>query len=154
MYPLRQHRPFGLLIIGSIWVAAIILGLIHGTHSWAEPILIANETNYYCSEAWTSDQTYHFTITVFLVTFAVPLILLSFTYGSIVFKIFRHSTPGNADLARDRAQHSSKVKVFWCKGINRQLTNGSLFQIIKMLSTIVMLFLFCWLPWHTLRKCT
>ncbi|XP_046688127.1 tachykinin-like peptides receptor 99D [Homalodisca vitripennis] len=53
---------------------------------------------------------------------------MALTYSSIAWKMWRRSSPGNADPDRDLVQLRAKRKV------------------IKMLVTIVVLFSFCWLP--------
>lgn len=115
VYPLfsqRYSRSFGPITILIIWLFGIILGLFQWTNTEARPFLIANETNYDCKEI-SNNQSKFFTIFLFIITFALPIAILIFTYGSITVKIFHHSTPGNADVARDRHQHSSKKKVFF-----------------------------------------
>ncbi|XP_075585350.1 uncharacterized protein LOC124494818 isoform X3 [Dermatophagoides farinae] len=132
LYSQRYNRSFGPVTISIIWLFGFLLGLFQWNNTKATPFLIANETNYDCKEI-SSDHSQFFTIIIFIITFALPMSILSFTYASIGVKIFRHSAPGNVDVVRDRAQHASKVK------------------IMKMLVTIVILFVVCWLPLHILN---
>ncbi|XP_075678995.1 uncharacterized protein LOC113796972 [Dermatophagoides pteronyssinus] len=132
LYSQRYNHSFGPITISIIWLFGFLLGLFQWTNTKATPFLIANETNYDCKEI-SSDHSQFFTIIIFIITFALPMTILSFTYASIGVKIFRHSAPGNVDVVRDRNQHASKVK------------------IMKMLVTIVILFVVCWLPLHILN---
>ncbi|XP_054156931.1 substance-P receptor-like isoform X2 [Oppia nitens] len=136
IYPLASSRltkSFGTVIVLIIWFLAIGLGSISFFNSMAEPFEWANSTYYDCKETWTLETARAFTLGIFIITFALPILILTFAYGSVGLKMLRHTTPGNADLVRDEAQHSAKLKV------------------IKMLSTIVFLFAVCWLPIHVLN---
>ncbi|KAJ6222628.1 hypothetical protein RDWZM_001173 [Blomia tropicalis] len=136
IYPLHSARltssSIGLLTISTIWICGLLSGFILWANTQVVPIMIANEINYDCKESWSNENKRSYTIFIFVMTFALPMAILSFVYGSVARKMFNHSTPGNADIERDRVQHNAKIKV------------------IKMLATIVILFAICWLPWHTL----
>jgi len=77
----------------------------------AEPFRWGNQTLYDCKETWSPESGKIYTCLVFVITFALPMTILTFAYGSVALKMFRHSAPGNADLARDEAQHNAKIKV-------------------------------------------
>ncbi|KAI1291842.1 putative G-protein coupled receptor 83 [Halotydeus destructor] len=123
----------GTLTIVLIWMAAIALASVQLIHSKAEKMMYGNNTIYYdCREIWPDDASEKiYTMTVFIITFALPMIILTYTYASIGYKMFMHSTPGNADVVRDEAQLVAKMKV------------------VKMLATVVVLFALCWLPIQT-----
>ncbi|KAG8192045.1 hypothetical protein JTE90_025311 [Oedothorax gibbosus] len=59
------------------------------------------------------------------------MVVLTFVYSSIGWKMWRHTSPGNADASRDHQQLVAKMKV------------------VKMMTTVVVLFAVCWLPIHT-----
>ncbi|UXI21734.1 nuclear pore complex protein Nup85 [Sarcoptes scabiei] len=135
IYPLfsqRYSRSFVPIVLILIWSFGLLIGLYQWSNTIAKPFQVANETAYDCTEI-AKDQSQMFTIVSFVLTFALPVSILTFVYFSMGHKIFRHSTPGNSDLVRDRQQQSSKIK------------------IIKMLVTIVVLFVVCWLPLHVLN---
>ncbi|XP_054157023.1 RYamide receptor-like [Oppia nitens] len=136
MYPFgtsRWSKSLGPYIVSAIWLLGIGLGSVTWFNSVAEPFVVNNETYYDCRETWTEQGKRTYTLNIFMITFALPLLVLSYVYGAVGYKMIRHSMPGNADAARDEAQHLAKVKV------------------IKMLSTIVILFALCWLPIHVLN---
>jgi hypothetical protein len=91
---------------------AVGLGLVIWFNSVAEPFEWGNKTLYDCKETWSPEAGRIFTCAIFVITFALPMTILTFAYGSVALKMFRHSAPGNADLARDEAQHNAKMKVF------------------------------------------
>jgi hypothetical protein len=94
-----------------------MLGLGLGSVIWynsvAEPFQVGNDTYYDCKETWDDESTRSYTLAIFTITFALPMTILTYVYGSVALKMFRHSLPGNADAARDEAQHIAKVKVFY-----------------------------------------
>ncbi|XP_054160000.1 RYamide receptor-like [Oppia nitens] len=91
--------------------------------------LIDGQLYYDCREEWEGQlSSMIYSGVLFVVTFIVPFIALTFLYGSIGVKTFRHIQPGEAHTNRDRAQQRIKIKV------------------IKMLVTLVTVFLICWAP--------
>ncbi|KAG8287396.1 hypothetical protein J6590_039020 [Homalodisca vitripennis] len=90
---------------------------------------LEDKWHYDCAERWLEPQHGRmYTVFIFLFTFVIPLFGMALTYSSIAWKMWRRSSPGNADPDRDLVQLRAKRKV------------------IKMLVTIVVLFSFCWLP--------
>ena len=94
-----------------IWGLGICLGSVSYFNSEAEPFEWGNQTLCDCKETWGPEAAKMFTLLVFVITFALPISILTFAYGSVGLKMFRHTTPGNADLVRDEAQHNAKIKV-------------------------------------------
>lgn len=89
----------------------------------------------YCEYILATEMTFSysqalFTTALFLTVFALPLGILLFAYGSISYKLWHHSAPGNPHAIRDSAQSKAKIKS------------------IKMLITICVLFAICWGPTH------
>ncbi|XP_074649139.1 QRFP-like peptide receptor [Tubulanus polymorphus] len=85
-----------------------------------------------CNESWPSPHWRSgYTIFILVLTYLVPLLILTFTYAFVGRKLWQRTTPGNADEIRDTQQLKSKRKV------------------IKMLVVVVVLFGVCWLPLHT-----
>ncbi|GFG30044.1 hypothetical protein Cfor_12342, partial [Coptotermes formosanus] len=120
------------LILASIWVAAVLISGVQLRVARSERFKYGGEWHWECKEQWDSvedGQTY--TMVIFCVTFAVPLLSLAFTYTCVGRRLWLRSSPGNADPTRDLAQLRAKRK------------------IIKMLVTIVVLFALCWLPLQT-----
>lgn len=92
---------FGLLLSSVIWFSSV-----------AEPLPINGVTYYVCRENWSSVWSERlYTLVLFVVVFAFPLICLSYVYFSIYRTLSRHSAPGNANAARDYAQTQAKKKV-------------------------------------------
>lgn len=65
-----------------------------------------------CVEDWSSDtHSKLYTVSVFALTYAVPLAALTYTYANVVKRVWLRASPGNADRDRDLAQLRSKRKV-------------------------------------------
>nr|QEE04287.1 GPCR A44 [Nilaparvata lugens] len=134
MYPLnlRARKCRNKLIIAAIWIMAGSVSAIQLYVSEAKPFKYDRQWHYECSEQWTSeDHSKIYTVFIFSFTFGIPLIGLAYTYTSIAWRMWKRSSPGNADPDRDMVQLKSKKKV------------------IKMLFTIVILFTLFWLPLQT-----
>lgn len=103
---------FGPIIVVMTWLMGASLGLVIWFYSKAEPFVLNNVTYYDCHESWSSNEHEQiYTVCLFLVVFALPLILLIYFYGSICYKLWYHCAPGNANIARDVAQYQAKKKV-------------------------------------------
>uniref|UniRef100_T1K3U4 G-protein coupled receptors family 1 profile domain-containing protein n=1 Tax=Tetranychus urticae TaxID=32264 RepID=T1K3U4_TETUR len=119
----------GKLTVGLIWFLALTASSTQLIHGKAVEEFSGNETIYICREVWPSpvaERTY--TMIIFVITFVLPMIILVYTYTCIAWKMLNHTSPGNANAARDEAQLEAKMKV------------------IKMLAVVVILFALCWLP--------
>jgi hypothetical protein len=65
-----------------------------------------------CGEQWGSKEDgQSYTMVIFSVTFAVPLLSLAFTYTCVGRRLWLRASPGNADPTRDLAQLRAKRKV-------------------------------------------
>lgn len=135
MYPLsfRWTRKRGPHIILIIWVVAGLLSSVQFVHGRATEFTWAGGTYYDCNENWEESSGKVYTAVIFTVTFMTPMLALTFTYTSIGWKMWRHTSPGNADVQRDQQQFSAKMKV------------------VKMLATVVLMFAVCWLPIHLMN---
>ncbi|XP_077552948.1 RYamide receptor-like [Haemaphysalis longicornis] len=135
MYPLsfRWTRRRGPHIILTIWVVAGLLSSVQLVYGRANKFTWAGGTYYDCSENWEESAGKVYTAAIFTLTFLTPMLALTFTYSSIGWKMWRHTSPGNADAQRDQQQLSAKIKV------------------VKMLATVVLMFAVCWLPIHMMN---
>ncbi|XP_045211602.2 QRFP-like peptide receptor [Mercenaria mercenaria] len=118
------------LIILIIWIISVAFA---GVQLKVGDTHYDKDTGYTeCKENWSSDELAMFyTILVLILTYLVPVIILTVTYSIVGYILWKRNLPGNADASRDKVQLNSKVK------------------IVKMLVTIVVLFVLCWLPLHT-----
>uniref|UniRef100_A0A1I8HWB1 G_PROTEIN_RECEP_F1_2 domain-containing protein n=1 Tax=Macrostomum lignano TaxID=282301 RepID=A0A1I8HWB1_9PLAT len=71
-----------------------------------------------------------YSVFVLVLTYLLPLGVLSLTYAAIGRQLWNRTIPGNADLARDSQHIRAKRK------------------IVKMLIVVVTLFALCWMPLH------
>ncbi|XP_022251604.1 probable G-protein coupled receptor 83 [Limulus polyphemus] len=132
MYPLgfQWTKSRGLVIIAVIWTVASGISSVQLVHGRAEVFYIQEQMFYDCNEVMDEFDSKVYTIVVFVVTFLLPLLVLTYTYATIGLKMWKHSVPGNAHDVRDHQQLQSKHKA------------------IKMLAVVVLLFAVCWLPIH------
>ncbi|XP_005090267.1 QRFP-like peptide receptor [Aplysia californica] len=128
-FPLRKRvtSSRSKLVILCIWAFALSLGVI---------ALITGRTKevggrVLCEEVWPDqDSKLAYGFFIMIITYFLPVTILSVTYIGIGRQLWRRNLPGNADDNRDAQQLKSKRKV------------------VKMLATIVLLFGLCWLPLH------
>lgn len=114
IYPLGSSRftkSLGPVIVAIIWILGLMLGFVIWYNSAAVPFQFGNETYYECKESWSEESGKMYTSVIFVITFALPMLILTYVYGSVAWKMLRHSAPGNADPARDEAQQQAKIKV-------------------------------------------
>ncbi|XP_077999616.1 substance-P receptor-like [Glandiceps talaboti] len=139
IFPLKarftKSRSTILFII--VWFSAIILSTCQTifTHFYDE--YYDHKTFYFCSEQYPSESfAKMWEICFLVVTYFLPLTVLTFTYSKIAIRLWGRHIPGNADESRDRDHSNSKQKV------------------IKMLVVIVVMFALCWLPLHIFKLVT
>ena len=100
------------MIVLIIWIFGILLGCVQWSNSEAVPLdFFQNKTVYDCKETWSEENSKTYTLVIFIITFALPISVLAYSYASVTLKMLRHTTPGNADVARDEAQNRAKLKV-------------------------------------------
>lgn len=112
-FPLSATRNRSLryrIIILIIWIISV---------AFAGVQLYVGDTQYYpetgyteCKENWGSDELAMFyTILVLILTYLVPVVILTVTYSIVGYILWKRNLPGNADASRDKVQLHSKVKV-------------------------------------------
>ena len=97
-------------IIILIWIIAI---------AFAGVQLFVGDTHYdpnthltECKENWSNtDLELFYTILLLILTYMVPLIILTVTYSIVGYILCKRNLPGNADVQRDAIQLKSKLKV-------------------------------------------
>ncbi|XP_077990785.1 prolactin-releasing peptide receptor-like isoform X1 [Glandiceps talaboti] len=140
MYPLKRKLSVKgkNMIILSIWLAAMALAspqLIYANHE-TRYIMIEDEnvtmTYYRCGGDWPQPTDINYRVMyvwlLFIVTYVLPLILLSGCYIQVALKLWRRTLPGHIDAQRDREQAVAKRKV------------------IRTLVSLIILFAVCWFP--------
>lgn len=114
------------------------------TSSWLSSITIAGPQLYVltttgkqglaqCVENWVppfnqATAARDYTITLFVLLYALPLAIIAFLYTVIMFKLWRRRTPGQELILNQE---------------NMEKTNR---KVLKMLVTVVMVFALSWLP--------
>jgi hypothetical protein len=69
---------------------------------------------YDCREEWEGELSSKiYTVILFVITFVIPLISLTFLYGSIGIKTFKRIQPGETPTAIETVHNRMKIKVFY-----------------------------------------
>jgi hypothetical protein len=104
---LREHKHF---VIAMLWLLAMCAGSAQLFHTRAVKFEYGQNTYYDCRETWDVSSGRIYTLVIFVVTFAAPVIILIFVYTTIAYHILRHVIPGNPDCLRDENQVNRKIK--------------------------------------------
>ncbi|KAK2186244.1 hypothetical protein NP493_209g03048 [Ridgeia piscesae] len=117
MYPLRSRitKSRSKTTIVIIWVIAfglssvqLVVGRTVPGVEVAPGVWTAD-----CVEVWPEPrETWRTSYTFFILvlTYILPLVILSFTYGFVGCRLWQRTAPGNADVTRDMNQLRSKLK--------------------------------------------
>ncbi|KAH9389074.1 hypothetical protein TYRP_008428 [Tyrophagus putrescentiae] len=134
-HPVPWLRANKVCLIVFIWVIGIAISSPLYANMAVEPFWI-NDTQYFeCIETWSDTSARLYTVFLFLFTFLIPIVALTFVYSRICLHMWRNTTaPGNPDQ----------------RGIESSSTDG-LKYVIKMLVTIVVMFFICWAPTHVFQ---
>ena len=88
----------------------------------------------YCTEKWTPlfsvNSPRVFSITVNILFYAIPLVVIAVLYGAIITKVWARKIPGEVTDANQIRETKTKT------------------QVLKMLTTVVLVFAVCWFPIH------
>ncbi|XP_051869448.1 neuropeptide Y receptor type 2-like [Pristis pectinata] len=132
VYHLDSHisKKISFVIVAVTWlVSAVLAGplAIFREHKLVElqPI---NVQMVVCSEKWPNSDAQNgsiYSITMFILQYALPLLIISYAYTRIWIKLKKHTSPGMRKDAHYRRR-----------------------QTTKMLVMVVVVFAICWLPFH------
>ncbi|CAH1407816.1 unnamed protein product [Nezara viridula] len=101
------------LVISMIWLFSFFVSSFQFRISWATSFFYDKQYYYKCQEHWdTEEESQYYTLFVFIITFFIPLLTLTYTYSAVAYKLWRTSAPGNADPARDTAQLRANIRPF------------------------------------------
>lgn len=114
-YPLKSRITSSKVrfIIVCIWVFAVGLSSVQLLVGRTTPI----GDHVTCAEKWPEPRILLrriYTLVVLVLTYIMPLLILTVTYTMIGRTLSQHKTPGNADESRDHQQLKSKRKVRLC----------------------------------------
>ena len=130
MYPLKRYISFhaAYVLIVVVWIVGIA---VNSPILYAQKIIVSEEV-LYCQEIWTpvfgENAAKDFTIVLFVLFYAVPLLTMSVLYSFVVYKLWVRKAPGNQTTENQLRAEKSRKKV------------------LKMLIVVVTLFALCWLP--------
>ncbi|XP_002732001.2 substance-P receptor-like [Saccoglossus kowalevskii] len=131
-HPLKKRlSPFSSgVTVSIIWINGICssIPLVWNLHTYTYSFPDGNSL-VFCIPTWESERSrsiYH--IYIFVLSYAVPLVIITIAYSLIAIKMYFSKTPGESSVTRDQNIAKNKRKV------------------IKMVMVLVILFAFCWLP--------
>ena len=118
-------------IIATVWLVSLMV---------CAPLLYANrmeedDEGAYCYEDWSpgfdnDTASRDFTVVLFVILYACPLVLISVLYSSIVYRVWRRQIPGAHTGRRSHATQKARRK------------------LLKLLIVVVGVFTLCWLPYY------
>ena len=98
------------VIIFLIWLISIAFGSVQLYVGKTQQMEDTHHIT--CGEHWPSnDLSLFYTFLVLILTYLVPVVILTVTYSIVGYLLWKRHLPGNADATRDRTQLKSKVKV-------------------------------------------
>ena len=124
-FPLKSRitKSRSRMVIVMVWMTAFGLSsvqLVVGRIRVSDPTGKSDISM--CEENWPSETWRRvYTFFILILTYLLPLTILSLTYGIVGTKLWQRTTPGNADHARDTHQLRSKRKV---SNLNSSLNTG------------------------------
>ncbi|XP_077999659.1 tachykinin-like peptides receptor 86C [Glandiceps talaboti] len=142
VYPLKRRITTSRtkLVISIIWLISICLSIVQ-LASASSRLVDLNEYYegegdihvYFCTERLDPQTARGYEVFILIITYVIPLCLLSYTYLNIGKQLWGRKIPGYVDKDRDLAHIKSKRKT------------------VKMLVIIVLMFALCWLPLHIIN---
>lgn len=116
-YPLRSRvaRSRSKFVICSIWLIALTSSSIQLAVGRARTREVEGGRQVTdCNEVWPNPTVVRrrtYTLFIFVLTYVIPLGILTGTYGILGLRLWRRTAPGNANKTRDKQQIKSKRKV-------------------------------------------
>ena len=113
MFPLRSRltKQRAKYVILGIWVSSTAISSVQFVVGRA---VERPDGGIECYEDWNPTQRKIYTIFIFVLTYVIPLLILSVTYSIIGILLWKRTSPGNKDRVRDMHQLRSKRKVIYC----------------------------------------
>ncbi|XP_002730476.1 QRFP-like peptide receptor [Saccoglossus kowalevskii] len=138
LYPfkLRVTKNRAKYVVCLVWLVSISLSLIplitarSRSYDLNDFVDAPGDIVYFCSERIEHTAATAYELVILIITYVIPLSIISYTYYRIGRRLWGRSLPGVADRKRDLSQMRSKKKT------------------IKMLVVIVVMFAICWFPLH------
>jgi predicted membrane protein len=117
IYPLKNYwwkKTNTTFIICFIWTLSLLTASPLLYYSRAVPFNYSGLALYDCKEEWEGElKSRIYTVMLFVITFILPLISLTFLYGSIGIKTFKKIKPGETLSSKERVRYRRKIKVFY-----------------------------------------
>jgi hypothetical protein len=100
-------------IIYFVWILSLLTASPLLYYSRAVPFNYSGLALYDCKEEWEGElKSSIYTVMLFVITFILPLISLTFLYGSIGIQTFKKIKPGVTLFSIERVRYRRNIKVF------------------------------------------
>ncbi|CAD5221158.1 unnamed protein product [Bursaphelenchus xylophilus] len=131
-FAMSRRRTLSLIV--AIWLAAALVSLPNVLASRVETRYYYSKmsksltTTYLCKNEY--DYKFVYDDALFVVQYAIPLLVLTYTFARILFALRRNNFPSSSRISQPRNLERDKRK------------------IVKMLALVVIIFMVCWLPYQ------
>ncbi|KAK3582710.1 hypothetical protein CHS0354_013063, partial [Potamilus streckersoni] len=109
-FPLRSRltKTRSKYVIVIIWTCAVAIGSVQFKVGEGVDTPVGKVE---CQEIWYSvEARISYTLSILVITYIIPLLILSVTYSIVGIILWKRTSPGNQHYARDRHQLQSKRK--------------------------------------------
>jgi len=119
------------LVVVSLWLLA---SLLMSTYLVKYKVVQSGDGRHYCIGVWVDDRAtdlriYQYeTVIRFIFMYVIPLVLMAVLY-SLIIRVLKRRQAFGENMSQIRIQHQNVT-------------------VIKMLVTVVLIFVFCWIPTH------
>ncbi len=117
VYPMKHcwwKKSHSTFILCIIWILSLMTASPLLYYTRAVPFNYSGLALYDCREKWEGELSSRiYTVILFIITFIIPFISLTFLYGSIGIKTFKTIRPGEKHTVMGRVQNRAKIKVFY-----------------------------------------